>query len=128
LRFRRDFILVFFLMLLIDRKRQPASNATVLANDNRPISEIAALQGLPPDFDIPSFTRSALVRAIGNGVAYGMADALAKAVLNCQTGVTLCACSCGRRVTGRQLYAEGACRKRAFDRRVTDHVNMMPAQ
>lgn len=25
---------------------------------------------------------------------------------------------CGRRVTGKQQYADGACRKRAFDRRI----------
>ncbi|MFZ2406289.1 MAG: DNA cytosine methyltransferase, partial [Methylobacter sp.] len=96
-------------------------HSTVTANDSRPISEIANLQGLPDDFDIPSFTRSALVRAIGNGVPYGLARALADAVINRQSGVTLCVCSCGRRVTGKQQYAEGACRKRAFDRRtVTD--------
>lgn len=116
-------------MLLIDRIKTRARNATVLANDTRPIHEIAELQGLPNDFDIPSFTRSALTRAIGNGVPYGIADALAKSVLLRQLGVTLCACSCGRPVTGKQHYANGACRKRAFDRRsVTDQVITMPAQ
>lgn len=109
-------------MLLIDRKKQPASNATVLANDSRPLHEIAELQGLLPDFDIPSFTRSALIRAIDNGVPYGMACALANAVKNRQHGVTVCACSCGRPVTGKQHYANGVCRKRAFDRRDTDQV------
>ncbi|WP_446810571.1 DNA cytosine methyltransferase [Methylomonas sp. 2BW1-5-20] len=102
--------------LRLDRKKSPASNATVLANDNRPLAEIAGLQGLPSDFDIPAFTRGALTRAIGNGVPYGMAYALAQAVLNRTTGVTLCACSCGRPVTGRRIYYDGACRKRAFDR------------
>ncbi|WP_334181181.1 DNA cytosine methyltransferase [Methylobacter sp.] len=107
--------------LIIDRKKTLGRNPTVLANDSRPLSEIAALQGLPEDFDIPAFTRSALVRAIGNGVPYGLARALAQAVLNRQTGVTLCACSCGRPVTGRQVYAGNACRKRVFDRKtVTD--------
>lgn len=116
-------------LLLIDRKNQPASNATVLASDNRPIADIAVLQGLPSDFDIPSFTRSALVRAIGNGVSYGMAYALATAVKSRQHGVTLCACSCGRPVTGRQHYANGACRKRAFDRRsVTDQATITPVK
>lgn len=105
-------------LLLIDRKKTPASNATVLSNDGRPISEIAELQGLPADFGIPSFTRSSLVRAIGNGVPYGMAYAIAQAVKDRQSGVTLCSCSCGRRVTGRQRYATGACRKRAFDRSI----------
>jgi len=106
--------------LVIDRKKTLGRNPTVLANDSRPLSEIANLQGLPDDFDIPAFTRSALVRAIGNGVPYGLARALADAVINRQSSVTLCACSCGRLVTGKQQYANGACRKRAFDRRVTD--------
>jgi DNA (cytosine-5)-methyltransferase 1 len=111
-------------LLTIDRTAQvKATQPTVLANDSRSISVIADLQGLPQDFNIPSFTRSALVRAIGNGVPYGMALALANAVLSRQSGVTLCACSCGRRVTGKQLYSGGACRKRVFDRRVTDLVN-----
>lgn len=111
-------------LLTIDRTvGVKATQPTVLANDSRPISVIADLQGLPQDFNIPSFTRSALTRAIGNGVPYGMALALANAVLSRQSGVTLCACSCGRRVTGKQQYSGGACRKRVFDRRVTDLVN-----
>jgi DNA (cytosine-5)-methyltransferase 1 len=108
-------------LLTIDRMAGiKATQPTVLANDSRSISEIADLQGLPAGFNIPSFTRGALTRAIGNGVPYGMAIALATAVISRQTGVTLCACSCGRRVTGKQQYSDGACRKRAFDRRVTD--------
>lgn len=108
--------------LVIDRLKVKGSEPTVLASDNRPISDISSLQGLPIDFDIPSFTRSALVRAIGNGVPYGMALAVADAVKNRVSGVTICACSCGRRVTGKQRYFDGACRKRSFDRRVTDQV------
>jgi DNA (cytosine-5)-methyltransferase 1 len=110
--------------LVIDRLSRRGGEPTVTANDNRTISEICELQGLPPDFDIPSFTRSALVRAIGNGVPYGMALAVARAVMYRDSGVIVCACSCGRRVTGRRKYAEGACRKRAFDRRVTDQVSI----
>jgi DNA (cytosine-5)-methyltransferase 1 len=110
--------------LVIDRFKIKGSEPTVLASDDRSLSEIAFLQGLPVDFDIPSFTRSALVRAIGNGVPYGMALAVASAVKGRQSGVTVCACSCGRRVTGRQKYFDGACRKRAFDRRVTDQVRV----
>jgi DNA (cytosine-5)-methyltransferase 1 len=108
--------------LVIDRQVAIGGAPTVTANDDRPLPEICELQGLPPDFDIPSFTRSSLVRAVGNGVPYGMAVVLANAVKTRQIGVTLCACTCGRRVTGNQKYATGACRKRAFDRRVTDQV------
>lgn len=104
--------------LVLERSGGHGSTPTVLANDSRPIAEIAKLQGLPDGFDIPAFTRGALARAIGNGVPYGMALALAHAVLSRQSGVTLCACSCGRRVTGKQQYFDGSCRKRAFDRRL----------
>ena len=104
--------------LIIDRQRICGQHSTVTANDSRPIPEMASLQGLPDDFDISAFTRSALVRAIGNGVPYGLARALADSVINRQSGVTLCACSCGQRVTGKQQYANSACRKRAFDRRL----------
>jgi DNA (cytosine-5)-methyltransferase 1 len=105
--------------LIMERDGKKGTERTVLANDDRVLSEVVRLQGLPDGFDIPSFTRGALSRAIGNGVPYGMAGALADAVINRQSGVTLCACSCGRSVTGRKQYATGACRKRAFDRRVT---------
>lgn len=111
--------------LIIDRIKTAGQFSTVLANDDRSIREIAVLQGLPDNFDIPAFTRASLARAVGNGVPYGMASAIARAVKHRQTGVTLCACSCGRRVTGKQKYFDGACRKRAFDRRVTDQVNIL---
>lgn len=115
-------------LLAIDRQTGKPTQPTVLANDDRPIHELVRLQGLPQDFDIPAFTKGALTRAIGNGVPYGMAKALAQAVISRQSGVTLCACSCGRRVTGKKQYADGACRKRAFDRRVTDQVFNSAAQ
>jgi len=89
---------------------------TVTANDSRPISELASLQGLPVGFDIPAFTRSGLASAIGNGVPYPIARALAESVKCRRDWGRLCACECGRRVTGRQLTATGACRKRIFDR------------
>jgi DNA (cytosine-5)-methyltransferase 1 len=42
--------------------------------------EMARLQGLPPDFDIPPFRRNDLGKAIGNGVPLPMGRAVAKAV------------------------------------------------
>lgn len=42
--------------------------------------EMARLQGLPEDFDIPAFTRYELGKAIGNGVPLPMGQAIAKAV------------------------------------------------
>jgi len=112
--------------LVIDRPHAESGvYPTALANDDRSIAEIALLQGLPAQFDIPSFTRSQLKRAIGNGVPYCISKALAQAVLTRQSGVTLCSCSCGRPVTGRQLYSGNACRKRVFDRKtVTAQVTI----
>lgn len=105
--------------LMIERPSSSAAGtATVTANDSRSIDEIAALQGLPAGFDIPSFTHFALSSAIGNGVPYPMAYALALAVKNRRDWGRLCACSCGRPVVGRQLTATGACRKRLFDRKL----------
>jgi DNA (cytosine-5)-methyltransferase 1 len=98
--------------LSVNRRGEP----TVTANDNRPIEELSVLQGLPADFDIPAFTRSGLSRAIGNGVPYPIARVLAESVKCRRDWGRLCACECGRRVTGRQLTATGACRKRIFDR------------
>ncbi|MGZ8152461.1 MAG: DNA cytosine methyltransferase [Methylovulum sp.] len=103
--------------LMIER---PGSNKngepTVTANDVRPVTELAILQGLPDGFDIPAFTRVQLARAIGNGVPYPIALALAESVKCRRDWGRLCECSCGRTVTGRQNTATGACRKRLFDR------------
>lgn len=45
-----------------------------------PWAESCRLQGLPPDFDLPGFTRQAKQRALGNGVPLPMGRAVAKAV------------------------------------------------
>lgn len=94
----------------------------VTASDSStPFSKMCALQGLPPSFSIPSFTKEAERRAVGNGVPVPVARALALAIKNRvpEGNVSLCACGCCRQVTGRKKYANGSCRKRAFDRRVT---------
>lgn len=104
--------------LVIERPdSSTGTEPAAMASDDRPVSELARLQGLPDGFDIPAFTRHELRKAIGNGVAYPVAKALAEAVKNRITGVRLCACGCGRPVTGKKIYALPACRKRAFDRR-----------
>jgi DNA (cytosine-5)-methyltransferase 1 len=43
------------------------------------------LQGLPADFDLPPFTTSAKVKAVGNGVPLAMGRAVAQAVLRAVT-------------------------------------------
>jgi DNA (cytosine-5)-methyltransferase 1 len=77
-------------------------------------SRFCELQGLPPDFELPYFTQSASYKAVGNGVPIPMGRAFARAVkeLAFPEDVTVCACSCGRRVTGKQKTATMACRQR----------------
>jgi DNA (cytosine-5)-methyltransferase 1 len=102
-----------------------------LASDDRPFRELCHLQGLPDDFDLPGFLMSEKKRAVGNGVPLPMGRVLAAAIieayegpvtLQCDLagGVTLaavCACGCGRRVTGKQRYFDYSCRKRAQRKR-----------
>lgn len=97
---------------------------TVTTGDKRPINEIAILQGLPENFDIPAFSRVAMRRAIGNGVHLSVSRALALAVTDRSPSNSkqFCACGCGRIVTGRQVTASGACRKRMFDRRKENRI------
>lgn len=90
------------------------------------------LQGLPPDFDLPGFTRAAKFQAVGNGVPVAMARVIARSVTDALTGranpqlllpvfdpaaaaiaesqinlrtVTIpgaCPCGCSRALTGKQ--------------------------
>ncbi len=73
-----------------------------------------ALQGLPEAFLLPSFTRRAAYEAVGNGVPLEMGRAVARAVKAARpwTALRLCACTCGREVTGKQILATAACRQR----------------
>ena len=88
---------------------------TVLARDGRRnFADLCELQGLPRSFDLPGLSRTAKYRAVGNGVPVPMAFIVAQAIRD--RGVTdagrLCACHCGRPVSGRQITATPACRKR----------------
>ena len=88
----------------------------VLARDSRPkFSRLVKLQGLPDWFDLPGLSRTAKIRAVGNGVPVPMARGVAEAIRD--RGVTdlrLCVCGCGRPLTGQahQKSATAACRKR----------------
>lgn len=77
-------------------------------------ADFCELQGLPRTFDLPGLSRAAKYRAVGNGVPVFMARVLARAVLaRAPAGsFRLCACDCGRVLTGRQFTATPACRKR----------------
>lgn len=120
-------------LLDVTGRRCPTTNGRALANDNRPFSDLVRLQGLPEDFNLPSFTLKAKKQAVGNGVPMSIGRALANAVCEAFLGFSLalpvapvynentrrCACGCGRPVYGRATYAKDGsgstakCRKRA---------------
>lgn len=109
-------------LLHIDRapSHNTVTDRCALASDSRDWRDLAQLQGLPPDFDLPPFTVKAKKQAIGNGVPYSMAIALARSVTLAWsvTNVTdqahkHCGCGCGRWVTGKAKYYDYSCRKRA---------------
>lgn len=94
---------------------------TVCAKDGRMnFTRLKKLQGLPADFDLPGLSRTAKIRAVGNGVPLCMAAAVATAIRDRGVtarwlrvcGLNLCACRCGRLIDGRQVTATPACRKR----------------
>ena len=81
--------------------------------DRRSWAEFCQLQGLPPDFELPGMTMEARYRAVGNGVHVAVAEAMARAIATAQSPETkICECGCGRPVSGRQILATPACRKR----------------
>lgn len=75
-------------------------------------------QGLPSGFSLPGFTKAAAIQAVANGVPLPMGLAVACAIRDIGLDTRpVCACGCGRPVTGRQLSATAACRKRLERRR-----------
>lgn len=103
-----------------------------LAQDDRSFSELLYLQGLPPDYDLPSFNVQGKKKAIGNGVPLVIGSVLANAVLNVTnrgdlpvttpghkpvTNEKRCLCGCGRVAVGRKKYFDSTCRKRAERKR-----------
>lgn len=118
------------MVLVLERPApRPASAPAALASegntsDRRGWAEFCALMGLPPSFQLDSFTLSARYAAVGNGVPVPMAAFVARAVRDHQVragAVRLCACGCGRPVTGKHVSSNAACRKRLERRRrVTD--------
>lgn len=80
----------------------------------RAFGRFCELQGLPANFALPAFTLTARYRAVGNAVHLGVARALAEAVAHPRDAarVRLCACNCGRPVSGKAKSAGPACRKR----------------
>lgn len=104
----------------IEGPLEPAALATEgNAKNRRRWPDFCELQGLPRDYDLPAFTKMQKYRAVGNGVPVPLGRVIARAVK--ARGVTrnarLCVCECGREVTGNQIMATAACRKRMQRRR-----------
>ena len=100
--------------------RMPAKSQRIcLASEGgrrvrRDWGDFCALQGLPRDFALPGYSIAARYRAVGNGVPVPMARVVARAVRDAIQGWfgSLCACGCGRLLTGNQKAATAGCRKR----------------
>jgi DNA (cytosine-5)-methyltransferase 1 len=115
------------------------------ASDDRSFEQLKYCQGLPADFDLPSFNVDGKKRAVGNGVPLVLGSVLANLINHSVYGVTLpadlsvthlvhspvtkpgqisvtlrnCSCGCGRVVTGKAKTASSACRKRLSRNPVT---------
>jgi DNA (cytosine-5)-methyltransferase 1 len=100
------------------------SGTAVTGSDSRSFRACCDIQGLPQDFDLPSFTLGGKKQAVANGVPLFMghyiAGLIAKTIYG--EGVTpnfapkndarRCNCGCGRVVAGRSKTSSPACRKR----------------
>ena len=108
---------------------QPTCLATEGNKSNRRTwSDFCELQGLHRDFDLPGLSIEAKYRAVGNGVPIPMSRTVASAIREAVNAPgskssaqsRLCACGCGRLLTGQrsdQKSATPACRKRLEKRR-----------
>lgn len=80
---------------------------------DRAFAELCRLQGLGGPLQLIGWNRTGKRTAVGNGVPITMGRILAQAVAKrSPPAADDCLCGCGRRVTGKQLQATAACRKR----------------
>lgn len=99
------------------RRNEPWRLATVIGTvttkTRQNFANVCEAQGLPRSYDIFGISRTAKFRAVANGVPVPMAEAVAVAIRERgRVAVRLCVCRCGREVTGKQISATPACRKR----------------
>ena len=125
------------LNLVFERKRyqgktEPCLTATEGKQKNRRTwTEFCQLQGLEKIPELRDFTQSARYKLVGNGVHFGVAKAIAKAIreTTCTdnrsnyTGFDICPCGCGEMLTGKQKMKNASCRKRMQKKRETAAVN-----
>jgi len=121
---RRGLVIVPARAGTLQAQSQPAVLATEGKRTNRRgWAEFCELQGLPRNFQLPGMTTAARYAAVGNGVHVAVARTLARAIREAyrrKKSLRLCACNCGRVVSGRQTTATPACRKRMERRRKRD--------
>ena len=80
-------------------------------------------QGLDAPLVLPPFTRAARFAAVGNGVPLPMGRLIAWAITHRHDPHgPLCACGCGRAVSGKQHSATPGCRKRLERSKTPLHV------
>ena len=105
--------------------RGPWAQTITTKHIHRNFSDLCELQGLPRNFYLPGYSRTAQIRAVANGVPVPMARAVAEAIRDRRvTDLRLCVCGCGRPLTGpqRQQSATAACRKRIERSRRQSHA------
>lgn len=99
-----------------DEPPEPPCLATEGNDQNRRAwPDFVELMDLPRDFDLPGWPTKFKYRAVGNGVPLKMGITIAKAIKNLKyrkNDIRLCACGCGRLLSGKQKSASPACRKR----------------
>jgi DNA (cytosine-5)-methyltransferase 1 len=118
---------LYGLVLVPERRAPPTGKAEPIclategrSKARRDWAKFCELQGLPSDFSLPIMSIAARYAAVGNGVPVNMARVIARAVTAAYARtepIRLCACMCGRVVTGTQVAATDACRKRLERRR-----------
>lgn len=122
---RRDFVFGSRNGVLLDpmvTKKGDVKGTAVVGSDSRPFEVCCEIQGLPVDFDLPSFTLSGKKQAVANGVPLQMGRYIAglireqyysrKTDVSAVKDVRRCACGCGRSVLGRSKTSSATCRKR----------------
>lgn len=126
-------------VLTIDRSQHPGQSQPCVtaseghrATGRRRLTEICTLQGLPESFELPYFRLEAKYKVVGQGVPVAMARRVAAAIHRAVTTAAwsqdttgLCGCGCGRRVTGKQVTATVACRKRVSRKSVPGRVTWL---
>lgn len=131
-------------LIVIPQRTSPATQSriepTCMATEGsraerRTWADFCELQGLPRDFNLPGLSIEAKYRAVGNGVPIPMARVVARAIReavnspgsNMRAESRLCACGCGRLLTGQrsdQKSATPACRKRLEKRRRESSIDV----